>query len=385
MTFFVNKVTRTKDDILQIMKDAYEDNSYMLVGEQLIGPNDFPQDMLGRYSEASGGELPAIMGIDFGIYGMNLRALREQGTAEADAKWNEFLAQTVAYAELGGIVTASHHWANPTYEMHKENGTLSESQEKEGKYSARGAFVDGYVEYWDRLITEGDEVNTEFKKDLDAAAEFLAALKAKNVPVLFRPLHEANGNWFWFCAKSPGTPTDTTEGWVPAEKMIALWKYIYEYYTVEKGLDNLIWVYGPNNGGNGYGTTSADYYYPGHDYVDIVGLDWYTASKDGKAIFDQNASYEKLEALGKIFALTEFGPAGEIQFKDDVAEQEKVFSAVDFLNLMKSLTEENGMKCAYVLTWHEGYGAISSLGKAKEALADPFFCTLRRLNDRASN
>ncbi len=346
---------RTKEEIVRIMKSSYEDDSYILVGEQLIGSSDFPENMFARYSEASGGELPAILGIDMGIYGMDL-----QRAGIGSEKWNRFLEQITAYAEKGGIVTASHHWDNPSVE------------DLEACDYCRGKFGDGTAKYWDELLTEGSVINEKFKTDLYTAGMFLKELEKRGVTILWRPLHEANGCWFWFTAKSCGS-----EHWIDAEYLKRLWRYLYNYYENELGLTNLIWVYGPNNGGDGRYVQDVMYYYPGDDVVDLVGLDWYT---DGnKEIFDCNRSYEKLMQTGKVCAITEFGPGSSTK-AGSVKEQEKLFNSVDVLNLMKELTEKNGMKCAYVLTWHVGYGAFSSMGKAKEALSDPFFCTLDRLN-----
>lgn len=75
-----------------------------------------------------------------------------------------------------------------------------------------------------------------------------------------------NGTWFWWGAR------DKT-------KFINLWKYMYNYFTYTKGLNNLLWVYSAN-----WEWTTAqdfylvDYYYPGDAYVDIVSMDYYSSS-----------------------------------------------------------------------------------------------------------
>jgi mannan endo-1,4-beta-mannosidase len=75
---------------------------------------------------------------------------------------------------------------------------------------------------------------------------------------------------------------------------------MFDYFTCTKGLDNLIWVYGPN-----FGKTAADYY-PGDHYADFVGLDAYTDFVDPEHI----PGYEEVSRLGKPFGFTEFGPHG---------------------------------------------------------------------------
>lgn len=354
---------RTKEEIIKIISDAYNDDSYMLVGEQLIGRSDFPNDLFKRYSDATGGELPAILGIDLARYGMDLVRV-----GEGTERWCQFRDQIIDFAEKGGIVTASSHWDNPSFEDPSECGYC------------RGMFGDGTEKYWDMLLTEGSEINKRFKAELILEGNFLKELGDRGVVVLWRPMHEGNGNWFWFTAKSSGQCPE----WINPDYMKRLWRYIYDLYVNKMGMKNLLWVYSPANGIN-YTRTDPLYYYPGDDVVDIVGVDWYTQGQ--KEIFDpSHQTYEKLMGLGKPCVLAEFGPGGDLQIKGQGVEaQEKVFNSLDFLNLMKSLTVDNNMKCAYVLTWHHGYGGVASLGKAKEAFLDPFFCTLDRLNKRVGH
>jgi mannan endo-1,4-beta-mannosidase len=93
-----------------------------------------------------------------------------------------------------------------------------------------------------------------------------------------------NGGWFWWGAKDP-------------QQFKNAWIYSFNYLTVTKGLHNLLWVYGPNAG------SDAANYYPGSQYVDIVGLDYY-----GSMNVPQASGYTALLALNKPIALTEFGP-----------------------------------------------------------------------------
>ena len=75
---------------------------------------------------------------------------------------------------------------------------------------------------------------------------------------------------------------------------------MFEYFSTEKGLDNLLWVYAPNHGEN------TAKYYAGDRYVDIVGLDAYTDFIDPQHI----KGYAEVAALPKPFGFTEFGPHG---------------------------------------------------------------------------
>jgi mannan endo-1,4-beta-mannosidase len=125
-------------------------------------------------------------------------------------------------------------------------------------------------------------------------------LQQLGVPVLFRPLHEMNANWFWWGSQSPAT-------------YAALWRSLYNYITVERRLTNVIWVYAPNFGRNwnsvpGCGflyDSSADNYYPGSAYVDVVGLDAYLVDPETNDCLRKD--YQALIGLGKPFAFTEIG------------------------------------------------------------------------------
>jgi len=107
------------------------------------------------------------------------------------------------------------------------------------------------------VVTPGTQEYTDCIAALSLVADDLQVLKNANIPVLFRPLHEIDGGWFWW--------TDAT---TPAHT-VALWQLIYNYMTVTRGLNNIIWVWS-----SGQSVPNAAFY-PGSQYVDIVGSDPY--------------------------------------------------------------------------------------------------------------
>ena len=124
-------------------------------------------------------------------------------------------------------------------------------------------------------------------KQLDTLAAGLTELKDAGVVVLWRPFHEMNGNWFWWGGKDPAA-------------FQKVWRHMFDYFTKTKGLDNLLWVYGPNHG------EKVAAYYPGDRFVDVVGLDAYTDFVDPAHI----RGYREVAAIPKPFGFTEFGPHG---------------------------------------------------------------------------
>jgi len=121
------------------------------------------------------------------------------------------------------------------------------------------------TEQWEDLITPGTVINNRFVSKLDSIAGFLKILQERNIPVLWRPLHEMNGEWFWW-GNRPGP-----DGYQ------MLWKLMYERMTNYHHLNNLIWVWNANavrEGQDGIVMWYGDYY-PGPEYVDVLATDVY--------------------------------------------------------------------------------------------------------------
>ncbi|MDR2701502.1 MAG: glycoside hydrolase family 26 protein [Spirochaetaceae bacterium] len=150
-----------------------------------------------------------------------------------------------------------------------------------------------------QLDTESSAFKTTIKGDLDKVAALLQLLKDQDIPVLWRPLHEASGGWFWWGASG-------------AKPCIALWEYMYDYLTSEKGLDNLIWVW------NGQ---RADWF-PNPATVDIVGYDVYhnnnpTDYSSQRTYFSQTRAM--VPGKDRMVALTENGaiPNPDMCYEDN--------------------------------------------------------------------
>ena len=155
-------------------------------------------------------------------------------------------------------------------------------------------------------LLPGGEKHEEFKTWLDNVAEFLASLKDDKgvaIPVIFRPWHEHTGSWFWW-----GQDLCTTD------EFIALWRFTFNYLCGEKNLHNLLFAY--SSGGDIGSTEQYLERYPGDEYVDLMGFDYYQMSDAGNSSFRENVSRvlgivtEAAVAHGKLAALTEAGYEG---------------------------------------------------------------------------
>lgn len=152
---------------------------------------------------------------------------------------------------------------------------------------------------WDDLLTPGTELNQKWLDQIDNIAGYLKILQEENIPVLWRPYHEMNGIWFWWCNK-PGE-----DGY---QKM---WKMMYDRFTNHHQLNNLIWVWNANAPRDTPGDEAYTYadFYPGNDYVDILAADVYHND------YRQSHHDGLLElGKGKLIALGEVGqlPTPEI-------------------------------------------------------------------------
>ncbi|MGI4886935.1 MAG: glycosyl hydrolase [Janthinobacterium lividum] len=123
--------------------------------------------------------------------------------------------------------------------------------------------------------------------DIDLIAAQLKKFQAAGVPVLWRPLHETPGTFFWWGAQGP-------------DAFKTLWQLLYTRLTVRHQLHNLVWVYSAN-------ALPDAAWYPGDAYVDIVGDDIYqsTATPDPNVNISGNWTAMRALAPTKLVALTE--------------------------------------------------------------------------------
>lgn len=147
-----------------------------------------------------------------------------------------------------------------------------------------------------KLVTPGTPEHAQLLKELHATADTLQRFEDAGIPILWRPLHEIDGGWFWWTDKKDPSRT------------AALWRIMFDLFTRERGLDHLIWVY---SAGVGKKTVKERQpFYPGGEYVDISGIDIYgvdyqTADPKYGEYFDTMAAVSpgKMLACGEADAL----------------------------------------------------------------------------------
>ncbi|MGN0160628.1 MAG: glycosyl hydrolase [Lachnospiraceae bacterium] len=142
----------------------------------------------------------------------------------------------------------------------------------------------------EKILEKESPERKAFYDDLEVIARELEQFNKENIPVLFRPLHEAEGTWFWWGRKG---------GVVAA----GLYKMLFRFFVDEKHLNNLLWVW----------STPTKEAYPGDEYVDIIGWDIYLSEKKKTDYREQYDELRQNTTARKVAALTEVGYNPDIQ------------------------------------------------------------------------
>ncbi len=258
--------------------------------------------------ESVTGSHPAVVGIDFSDFSGQSK--------ERIEKTKEVLRKNVIDTyERGGITTVAWHFNNPASE---------------------GGFYwkDGISTASMSLIKPGGSHHEEYKEILKTIADFAHSVKAKDgklAPMIFRPYHEFDGDWFWWGKK-----------YTSREDFIAVWQFTISYLRDTLGVHNFIYAFSPDNRFN----SEEEYLerYPGDDFVDLFGMDDYgDFGRDGK--YDLEAAKRKLKIISdiaikknKLAAFTETG-------------LESVPNATWWTETLLKTLQSEKLELAYVLVW----------------------------------
>lgn len=171
-------------------------------------------------------------------------------TTLADMQANGFILSGHDYTLTGVyLVPAGKELAEGT-QIYKPTASLDPN--KDYSFNIKTDDNDGTTFDAAKALTEGTWENEVWKDDMKTLIEYLTLLKEANIPVLWRPFHEASGKWFWW-----GKDADSFK---------KLWIEMYNELKTA-GIDNLIWVWTSCGKDNDW--------YPGDAYVDIVARDLY--------------------------------------------------------------------------------------------------------------
>jgi len=233
-------------------------------------------------------------------------------------------------------------------------GTLIDHWQEGGlvavSWHADNPFVDAVDVYWE-TVKNKDSINLKallndaertaewisYRTELDNIAGALQKLRDAGVTVIWRPFHEMNGDFFWWGTNAHGNKQTNEADYK------AFWIDLHNVLTHDYGLDNLIWTYSVVPSETWYAGVTA--YYPGSDYVDLVGMDYYGNQPDFP-------HFEELKSLGKTIVMSEIGPR-EAGYGN--------WNMMDVVNKLKG-------KAAYFMQWHSWKGAKVAIKENKNTI-----------------
>lgn len=250
---------------------------------EFLAVNYGKRTLSGQYGTKDGlvvhrltGQWPAVFGADFMDYSPSREAYGSRPKRDTE-HW-------IAAAKKGQILKLSWHWNAPSGLLDRmikgDDGREIDARWYKGFYTNATTF--------DVAHAMNDPASEEHKlilRDIDHIAVELKKIQAAKISVLWRPLHEAEGKWFWWGAKGPE----------PCKK---LWRLMVDRLVKHHKINNLIWIW-----------NSVDpAWHPGDDVVDMVAVDAYPSDRQDSLVSTWEDLLTRFNGK-KMLALTEFpGP-----------------------------------------------------------------------------
>lgn len=254
------------------------------------------------------GSHPAVIGID-------VAGLSGRPPAEIEGNMKVLRKLVIDTRNRGGITTISWHMRNPASE--------GDFYWKEGVSKAAVP-----------LMLPGGSHYNNYKEALHHVADLANSSRGQDgrlIPMVFRPFHEMDGDWFWW-----------GKGHCSSADFVALWRFTVHYLRDSLGVHNFLYAFSPDN-------TFKDLAgflerYPGNDYVDMLGMDNYgDMGRDGR--YDTAAATAKLKLVGqyamqhkKLMAFTETG-------------LESIVRPDWWTSILVPVMQRAGIPISYVLVW----------------------------------
>lgn len=254
------------------------------------------------------GSHPAVIGIDvMGFSGASADAVEKEKNRLQNVVQDHY--------NRGGVITVAWHFNNPV---------------SAGGFYWKDSVSLPAVKY----IIPGGEAHAQYKEILRGIGEWASTTRGKDgklVPMIFRPFHEFDGDWFWWGARH-----------ATKEEFVSLWRFTVTYLRDSLGVRNFLYAFSPDNRFN----TEAEFLdrYPGDAWVDMVGMDNYgDMGRDGR--YNLEAATRKLKIVSdyaikanKLAAFTETG-------------LESIPNPAWWNDVLLKVMKTDNMRLAYVLVW----------------------------------
>ena len=242
---------------------------------------------------------------------------------------NSFQNSMMNHSKAGGIISIEACYPHP--------GTF-------------GSCTDGTPIDANQLLQTGTTLNNNLRRILDRTASGLQPYKAAGKAVIWRSLMEMAGNWFWWGVQN-----------FSASQYIRLYRFIYDYLVITKGLDNLLYAWSSNI----ELVPDVTNRYVGDNYVDIIGWSSYNNDPAGQSRPIYN--YFRSTSPTKLIALAEFGSGTP-------SSPDTNFDAEKFTNQLKNQLT----RICYTNAW-SGWG-YRTMRNARRALQDPYIINRAQVN-----
>ena len=200
-----------------------------------------------------------------------------------------------------------------------------------------------------KAVLPGGQAHEKLLAYLDTVAAFAGDCVAEDgtlIPIILRPYHEGNGGWFWWGSAS-GNNADAQR----------LYRFTVEYLRDKKGVHNFLYAYAPNGP-----VTSAGTYlerYPGDNYADILGFDYYCDDAGESTVSFMNQLKQSCllvsglaKARGKVAAVCETGVRQLAKGYEGLAPQGNQGSLTWYTDILEALAGDDITgRVSYFLVW----------------------------------
>ena len=250
----------------------------------LTGQHNYPatKDRNSQFAAEYSGRTPAVWSTDMGF--------AEAGDTDSYLARPDIVKEAIRQHKKGAIITICWHAVPPTADepvTFQPRGPFP----PDSLASVQGQLLD---EQFKDVLTPGTRLYKRWEKQVDSVAVYLKQLQEAGVPILWRPYHEMNGDWFWW------------GGRVGENSTADLYRQLYDRYANHHQLDNLVWVWNVDRPSTPIRKFSN--FYPGNEYLDILSLDVYGSD------FNQDY-YDSLKFLSQGKPLL-FGEVGNPPFPE---------------------------------------------------------------------
>lgn len=321
LSFATTSCSKQQSDNFPIDKNAtaetvalYNNLKNLSKNHVLFGHQHATEYGHGWFGDEDRSDVKSITGSHPAVIGVDLSGLSGQSRDKIEEEKSRLQENVVNTYNRGGVTTISWHFKNPL---------------------SGGGF------YWvdslsiaavPHLIPDG-EAHEEYKVILADIAEWAQSCvgdDGNQVPMIFRPYHEFDGDWFWW-GKSHTTRED----------FISLWKFSVSYLRDSLDVHNFIYAFSPDNR-----FKSEEEFlerYPGDEWVDMVGMDNYgDMGRDG---------YNLERAAKKLMIVSNYAKKSNKLAAFTETGLESIPDTTWWTDALLKVLKTKGMQMGYVLVW----------------------------------